>query len=137
MGKWIVDRHFSGLYEEGTFVSTLDHLPWIQLEFSKSISVHRVVVVNRAWDSGERFHNVYFHIGDSPFVKPDGTFVNPICFRFTETSVHYAIHDFQCDQVLEGTFVQVQMRRQQEPSHLQLSELLVLAYEESGHYNSV
>ncbi len=121
--KYVADRFFSKVWEEGIFISNNIGYPWLQLEFDEVIAVHRIVYFDRSTACGHRFSNVFFHVGNSSsLIGWDGTSTDPECYHFTGTSMEYSVHDFKCTETNHGRFLVVQMRQS---NYLQIAELLV------------
>ncbi len=132
--KFVADRYFSALREDGTFLSecVYGQYAWLQVEFDEPIAVHRIVYIDRAIGCGNRFGSAYFHVGNSVEnigSERDATSGDPICYIFDGKSVEYGVHDFACTEVHVGRFLTVQLRQY---SNLQIAELLVFSNDDPG-----
>ena len=111
-------------WEQQTYISNGDWYPWIQLEWMCSILVSRIMVYNRPGGAGERFKNIYIHVGDNEMVA-DGLSTSPtngLCAFFPGPSLTYGIEDIACSEPLRGRFLTIQLL---EWDYLQIAEIIV------------
>ena len=128
-----IDGKYEAIFhsEEGQFN------PWLQAHLSNTTLVESITIVTRLegpydFEYGD-FKDVEIRAGKMPLdLAFQGSIaVNDICGYYIGPGVNSAIYTIKCSSAIESDYITIQLMSN-EPATLQLSEILVNEFKETG-----